>query len=158
MELGEQLPLPTAAASQSDDEDLSDSQIEQLLNQAEVRLRSTADRALSRRHLRARAAASARPRFPAAPVQSEKGVSRIPASEVLDAPAKQIADAGVKNVEDPVVLRDRKAKVRLMLCSNVLLLLLCGRRLPTMILYPNFNERVQGAVLVPFRCMIIHNS
>lgn len=96
------------------DEDLSDEQIEQLLQQAEARLRGeTLSDSLvpSIRSFLAQGPKLQTTSLPAPPVQKKGSITRANPGILVDETQRKAFSHGVRKVEDPVTVREEKFKV-----------------------------------------------
>ncbi len=102
----------------SDEHDLSDEQIEQLLKQAEVRLRSEAQSVLRIHNSIPRAPKIDSSLLPQPYIQSNDQIARADCRRLIDDKDRKLAGA-IRKVEDPVALRRKKLEVwQPMLMSN----------------------------------------
>ncbi|KAK7547047.1 Fcf2 pre-rRNA processing-domain-containing protein [Phyllosticta citricarpa] len=99
----------------SDDEDLSEDQIQALLKQAEVRLR---DKATSAHQLQPFSASAFKlPKLDAGEIASpylrtNGEVARINSAKLLDSQQRDLANQNIRKVEDPVAVRKKKIEER----------------------------------------------
>lgn len=110
--LGDMLPLEEHY--ESDDEDLSEKQIEQLLKQAETRLLQQHSRKHDSRYVPAIPAQGKLDisNLPAPYVQTEGQVARPDSQRLLDEKHRKLANSGIRKVEDPVILKRKNLEVR----------------------------------------------
>jgi len=96
------------------DEDLSDEQIEQLLKQAETRLRQ--QQYFSKHDSRYVPTIPSAGKLdistlPQPYVQTDGEVARVDSQKILDERQRKIADGAIRTVEDPLVIRKRTLEV-----------------------------------------------
>lgn len=91
------------------DDDLSDERIEELLSQAEIKLRNqVATRNTNTQQVqRAKAPKSS---FPAPPAQSKHGITRIESQHLVSDEHRQLANS-TRKIEDPVMVRRKRVEV-----------------------------------------------
>jgi len=96
-------------------EDLSDEQIEQLLQQATVRLREQQALKLDSRYIPAvPAAGKLMVSTLATPyVQTTGDIAKADTSRLVDEQHRQLADGAIRKVEDPVVIKQKNLEVSL---------------------------------------------
>lgn len=125
--------FPAGVHVDSEAEDLSDEQIEQLLQQAETRLRQqVARKADSGRYVPVipRAGKLDVSALPKPYVQTNGEIAQADTHRLLDEKHRRLADGGIRKVEDPVLVKKKALEVRYHLCLFIHTLLPMRKTFP----------------------------